>query len=138
MVDPRLDDEDRVRFQELVRGRVDGVENDALRRPDHVVEPDEDHRLALLGRHLLDRRDDPPDGDDLAVPPALELRQRRIGLAPQLVALVKEYPGEAPVVVALETSAGPKTLQLGKDYRVQPVPDFFAEAKALLGEAAVV
>jgi hypothetical protein len=51
---------------------------------------------------------------------------------------VKEYPGEAPVVVALETSAGPKTLQLGNDYRVQPVPDFFAEAKALLGEAAVV
>jgi DNA polymerase-3 subunit alpha len=62
----------------------------------------------------------------------------RAGLVGELAALVKEYPGEAPVVVALETSAGPKTLQLGSEYRVQPVPDFFAEAKALLGEAAVV
>jgi DNA polymerase III subunit alpha len=62
----------------------------------------------------------------------------RAGLIRELAALVREYPGEAPVVVSLQTSAGPKTLQLGKDYRVQPVPDFFAEAKALLGEAAVV
>src|SRR5262249_56548331 len=62
----------------------------------------------------------------------------RAGLVRELAALVREYPGEAPVVVALETSAGPKTLQLGHEYRVQPGPDFFAEAKALLGEAAVV
>jgi DNA polymerase III subunit alpha len=62
----------------------------------------------------------------------------RAGLVRELAALVREYPGEAPVVVALETSAGPKTLQLGNEYRVQPGPDFFAEAKALLGEAAVV
>jgi DNA polymerase-3 subunit alpha len=62
----------------------------------------------------------------------------KAGLIRELALLVKEYPGEAPVVVALETSVGPKTLQLGNEYRVQPVPDFFAEAKALLGEAAVV
>jgi hypothetical protein len=35
-------------------------------------------------------------------------------------------------------SAGEKTLAFGPDYRVRPEPDFFAEAKALLGEAAVV
>jgi DNA polymerase-3 subunit alpha len=64
--------------------------------------------------------------------------QARAGLVRELAALVREYPGESPVVVALETSAGPKTLQLGNEYRVQPGPDFFAEAKALLGEAAVV
>jgi DNA polymerase III subunit alpha len=68
----------------------------------------------------------------------IDALRARAGLIRELAALVKEYPGEAPVVVALETSAGPKTLQLGNDYRVQPVPDFFAEAKALLGEAAVV
>jgi DNA polymerase-3 subunit alpha len=62
----------------------------------------------------------------------------RAGIVRELATLVREYPGEAPVVVALETSAGPKTLQLGNEYRVQPGPDFFAEAKALLGEAAVV
>ncbi len=31
---------------------------------------------------------------------------------------------------------GPKLLELGP--KVQPIPDFFAEAKALLGEAAVL
>jgi DNA polymerase-3 subunit alpha len=68
----------------------------------------------------------------------IDALRAKAGVIRELAALVKEYPGEAPVVVALETSAGPKTLQLGNDYRVQPVPDFFAEAKALLGEAAVV
>jgi DNA polymerase-3 subunit alpha len=68
----------------------------------------------------------------------IDALRAKAGLIRELAALVKEYPGEAPVVVALETSAGPKTLQLGNDYRVHPVPDFFAEAKALLGEAAVV
>jgi DNA polymerase-3 subunit alpha len=68
----------------------------------------------------------------------IDALRAKAGLIRELAALVREYPGEAPVMVALETSAGPKTLQLGNDYRVQPVPDFFAEAKALLGEAAVV
>src|SRR5213596_3592004 len=67
----------------------------------------------------------------------IDALRAKAGLIRELAALVKDYPGEAPVVVALETSAGPKTLQLGNEHRVQPVPDFFAEAKALLGEAAV-
>jgi len=41
------------------------------------------------------------------------------------------------VILALETSQGPRTLALGQAYKVRPVPDFFAEARALLGEAAV-
>ncbi|HEX6489849.1 MAG TPA: DNA polymerase III subunit alpha, partial [Gaiellaceae bacterium] len=68
----------------------------------------------------------------------IDALRARAGVIRELAALVREYPGEAPVVLALETSAGPKTLQFGNDYRVQPGPDFFAEAKALLGEAAVV
>jgi hypothetical protein len=32
---------------------------------------------------------------------------------------------------------GSKLLELGPNYRVQPVPDFFAEVKHLLGEAAI-
>ena len=51
---------------------------------------------------------------------------------------MKDYPGEAPVYVSLETSLGPKTLALGPEYRVKPDADFLAEAKALLGEAALV
>jgi DNA polymerase-3 subunit alpha len=58
------------------------------------------------------------------------------GLIRELALLVRDFPGEAPVVVALDTSEGPKTLTLGSEFRVSPVPDFFAEAKALLGGAA--
>ena len=59
------------------------------------------------------------------------------GLIKELAALVKDFPGDAPVLIEAVTSVGPKLLELGPDYRVRPVPDFFAEAKALLGEAAV-
>jgi DNA polymerase III subunit alpha len=67
----------------------------------------------------------------------VDARRAPAGLIRELAELVREYPGEAPVVLALETSEGPRTLELGNEYRVRPVPDFFAEAKALLGEAAV-
>jgi hypothetical protein len=56
----------------------------------------------------------------------------------ELAGLVRDFPGESPVIVALETSDGPKTLVLGASHRVRPAPDFFAEVKALLGEAAVL
>ncbi len=67
----------------------------------------------------------------------LDARQAPAGVIQELARLVKDYPGEAPVYVALDTTLGPKTLALGPDYRVQPDSDFLAEAKALLGEAAV-
>jgi hypothetical protein len=56
----------------------------------------------------------------------------------ELARLVREFPGDSPVFVALETSDGPKTYALGPEYRVRPDSDFLAEAKALLGEAAVL
>jgi DNA polymerase-3 subunit alpha len=67
----------------------------------------------------------------------LDARRARAGLIRELAAVVRDFPGEAPVIVAIETSAGPKTLAFGPDYRVQPGADFFAEVKALLGEAAI-
>jgi DNA polymerase III subunit alpha len=68
----------------------------------------------------------------------VDARRAPAGLVRDLAELVKDFPGSIPVVVALETSEGEKTLTLGTKYCVDPVPDFFAEAKALLGEAAVV
>jgi DNA polymerase-3 subunit alpha len=68
----------------------------------------------------------------------LDARQAAAGVIEELARLVKEYPGESPVYVALETSLGARTLALGPGYRVQPDSDFLAEAKALLGEASVV
>jgi DNA polymerase-3 subunit alpha len=59
------------------------------------------------------------------------------GLVRDLASVVKEFPGETPVFVSVSTTEGEKTLALGPDYRVKPEPDFFAEVKSLLGEAAV-
>ncbi len=67
----------------------------------------------------------------------VDARRAEAGLIRNLAELVREYPGEAPVVVALETSLGARQLALGPDFRVRPEPDFFAEVKSLLGEAAV-
>jgi DNA polymerase-3 subunit alpha len=68
----------------------------------------------------------------------LDARKAPRGLIRDLASLVRDFPGEAPVYVEMTTSEGPKLLRLGPDYRVQPVADFFAEVKALLGEAAVL
>jgi DNA polymerase-3 subunit alpha len=60
------------------------------------------------------------------------------GVVRELATLVRDFPGESPVYVDLVTSVGPRLLELGPDYRVRPDPDFFAEVKHLLGEAAVL
>ena len=66
----------------------------------------------------------------------VDARVAPAGLIKELADIVERYPGEAPVYVEAVTSVGPKLLELGK--KVQPIPDFFAEAKTLLGEAAVL
>jgi DNA polymerase III subunit alpha len=68
----------------------------------------------------------------------LDARTTRAGIIRELATLLRDYPGEASVYVAMQTTEGAQTLELGPDYRVKPVPDFFAEVKALLGPAAVV
>ena len=45
--------------------------------------------------------------------------------------------GLGALVVALETSVGRRTYAFGPGFRVRPEPDFYAEVKALLGEAAI-
>jgi DNA polymerase-3 subunit alpha len=77
------------------------------------------------------------------VPPSevrlkIDARKAPAGALRELGHVVRDYPGEAKVVLNLETSEGPKTLEFGPDYRVAPVADFYAEVKALLGEAAVL
>jgi DNA polymerase-3 subunit alpha len=67
----------------------------------------------------------------------VDARRAPAGIVRDLSHVVKDFPGDAKVVLALETTDGLKTLELGPGYRVAPVPDFYAEVKALLGEAAV-
>ncbi|HEV3479795.1 MAG TPA: OB-fold nucleic acid binding domain-containing protein, partial [Gaiellaceae bacterium] len=59
------------------------------------------------------------------------------GLVGELARLVKDFPGETPVILSVDTSLGPKVLELGPGYRVKPSAAFFGEVKALLGEAGV-
>jgi DNA polymerase-3 subunit alpha len=67
----------------------------------------------------------------------LDARRAPAGTIRELASLLQEYPGEAAVVAAIDTSGGPLTLAFGPDFRVRPEPDFFAEVKSLLGEAAI-
>jgi DNA polymerase III subunit alpha len=59
----------------------------------------------------------------------VDARRAPAGLVRELAELVKEFPGPIPVIVALETSEGEKTLTFGPRFRVDPVPDFFAEGR---------
>ncbi len=68
----------------------------------------------------------------------IDARQAHAGLVRELATLVRDFPGDAPVYLSLETSIGERTLALGAGYRVKPNADFLAEVKALLGETALV
>jgi DNA polymerase-3 subunit alpha len=68
----------------------------------------------------------------------IDARVAPAGVVKDLALLVKDFPGESRVNLLLEMSDGPRQMVLGPQYKVKPVPDFFAEAKALLGEAAVL
>jgi DNA polymerase-3 subunit alpha len=67
----------------------------------------------------------------------LDARKAPAGVVRELGHVIRDYSGDARVLLAVETSTGEKLLEFGTGYRVRAVPDFFAEVKALLGEAAV-
>jgi DNA polymerase-3 subunit alpha len=61
------------------------------------------------------------------------------GVVRDLRDLLARFPGEAPVIVAIQMSDGArKLLQFGPAYRVQPDTDFITEVRQLLGAAAVL
>jgi DNA polymerase III subunit alpha len=103
----------------VVKGRVDHKQEGETKLIAIEVSEFEEHRPAEEVRLKVDARRAPA------------------GIVRDLSHVVKDFPGDAKVVLALETSEGLKTLELGPGYRVAPVPDFYAEVKALLGEAAV-
>ena len=59
------------------------------------------------------------------------------GLIRELAGVLREFPGEQRVIADLVKSDGTAVYEFGPDFRVKPEPDFFAEVKALLGEAAI-
>ncbi|MGH2995546.1 MAG: DNA polymerase III subunit alpha, partial [Gaiellaceae bacterium] len=67
----------------------------------------------------------------------LDARKAPAGTIRELADVVRSFPGEAQVVLELETSVGKQAYAFGPEFRVRPEADFYAEVKALLGEAAV-
>ncbi len=68
----------------------------------------------------------------------VDARRAHAGVVRELAEVVRGFPGESSVVVMIETAGGSRQLALGPGFRVRPDSDFYAEVKALLGEAAVV
>jgi DNA polymerase-3 subunit alpha len=69
---------------------------------------------------------------------SLDAREAPAGVVRELARLVREFPGESPVYLSLDTSEGPKTYALGPEFRVRPDPDFIAEARSVLGGSALL
>src|ERR671936_353427 len=68
----------------------------------------------------------------------IDARAARAGLVRELAALVRDFPGDSSVNLILRMSEGEKQLVPGPQDKAKTVPDVLAEAKALLGEAAVL
>jgi DNA polymerase-3 subunit alpha len=59
------------------------------------------------------------------------------GLVDELKAVLEHHKGDAEVHLVMQTSAGPRSLRLGKEYRVRPSSGLLAEIDHLLGQAAL-
>ncbi|MFL5899348.1 MAG: DNA polymerase III subunit alpha [Solirubrobacterales bacterium] len=62
---------------------------------------------------------------------------RTPGLVDDLKSLFEDHKGEASVHLVMETSDGPKKLEIGEDYRVQVSPHLRYELNQLLGPDAI-
>jgi DNA polymerase-3 subunit alpha len=67
----------------------------------------------------------------------IDATQAPAGVIATLAQLIRDYPGESPILLDCVTSQGQVRYELGPKYRVKPAPDFYAEVRALLGESAL-
>ena len=138
---------------EMLVFKADESENAAVIAPDAIV----------LVRGRLDHKDRgetklvvqeaqrfEPDGDEIArgnkSAPAtpsgpfkveVDPSQLNPGLVDELKAVLEHHKGDADVHLVMETSAGPRSLKLGNDYRVRPSSSLLAEIDHVLGQAAL-
>ncbi len=134
----RLDDlsgsAEVVMFNSVYAGARELIEADrVLLIKGRVDHKDRDTKLIALDVSELELSQGP-----LIVNIRVNARLARAGVIHDLAQVVLEYPGDSPVVLDLETREGERRFALGRAYRVTPDPDFYAEVRALLGEAAVV
>ena len=90
LIDAPLDDHDAILLEMHARGDERLREHDDLDRARGVLELDERHRIALLRHRLADRGDEPADRDRLPLLALLEIADRQIDLARELVGDVAE------------------------------------------------
>ena len=67
----------------------------------------------------------------------IDARQAHAGIVRELACSWPTTPETPPSISLSRPPSGERTLALGAEYRVKPEADFFAEVRALLGEACV-
>ncbi len=67
----------------------------------------------------------------------IDATQAPAGVIATLAQLIRDFPGESPVLLDCVTSQGQVRYALGPAFRVKPAADFYAEVRALLGESAL-
>ena len=68
----------------------------------------------------------------------VDAREARSTFIDELMRVIQDFPGSAPVIVEIDTSDGRKVLRLGPLYKVRPEPEFFSEVRVLVREAQYV
>jgi DNA polymerase-3 subunit alpha len=117
----------------LVRGRVDHGDKGTSLVAQSVepFKPTEEEVAAVREAAAL-----APDG-----PQPLTVRLDATSLPASIIDELKHvfgnHAGECDVVLAIDTSAGPRTLRLGEGYRVKETPSLRAELASILGPAAL-
>jgi DNA polymerase-3 subunit alpha len=128
----------------IVRGRVDHKERGETKLVVQEIEPFDPtpEEIAAAG-------EPPPDvvakrplrrGAPAIEPMVLKVNARACDetLIGDLKSVLEHFPGEAEVMLEMETSAGPRRLRFGAGYRVSPSVALRAEIDHLLGPDALV
>lgn len=59
------------------------------------------------------------------------------GLLGDMKELCRSFPGGVPVILHMDTADGLRKLKLGRDFHVQPQPEFVSQMEGLFGESRV-
>jgi DNA polymerase-3 subunit alpha len=119
----------------LVKGRIDHKEQGETKVVAQEIErfdPSEDE--VARARNARAARDQAASG-----PLVLTVRAADFGagLVEDLKNVFGNFPGQAEVLLVMETREGPRKLRFGDAYRVQPSPALDAELAGLLGPGAL-
>ncbi len=141
MVFLRLDDlsgsVETVVFNSVLASARDLLADDRILVVKGRVDHKQEGETKLIALDVVPFEGQPDAESEREVHLRVDARKAPAGLIRELADVTKRYPGEASVVVDLELSDGAHTYAFGPEFRVRPESDFYAEVKAILGEAAI-